>query len=240
VILFEEKIFIPIGCSCINQFQLDFYFGIQKPTLAQKIAGLFDWVRTSSRPNVAQKKSGLFDWIIASPKSTIQVLEAIQSNNVHALFTDKCNYSIECGRLKNNAFESLYFWHEDGEKILENDSQFHIFQSKVTHLIDNMLYVAKTGRCFLLWSNVQPNLKSAVSFRSDGWDVFRLNEEHYVKITGLTKAIFGEDSRCSFICRTEDVDLPSSKLDDIIIIELERSNEFKGAVDLYAPIFNRM
>jgi hypothetical protein len=236
VILFEGKSFIPIGCSCINQFQLDFYFGIKKPTFAKKIAKLFSWIAIFSKSKSAKKKAGLFDWIIASPTSTIQVFEAILSNNVYRLFTDKSNYFIEYGYLKNNAFENLYFWHEDGKKILENDSQFSIFQSKVTHLIDNMLNVAKVERCFLLWSNVQPNLKYSLLFRPDSWESFRLNEEHYDKMIALTKVIFGEDSKCIFICRAEDVDLSSPKLDNIIIIELERSREFRGEADLYAPL----
>ncbi|NOU39662.1 MAG: hypothetical protein HOO85_00135 [Methylotenera sp.] len=240
MILFEDKCFISIGCSCINQFQLDFYFGIKKPTFAKKVTKFFSWITVFSKSKSAQKKAGLFDWIVASPTSTIQILEAIVSNNVYRLFTDKSNYSIEYGYLKNNAFENLYFWHEDGKEILENDSNFSVFQSKVTHLIDNMLNIANERRCFLLWSNVQPNLKHSLSFRPDSWESFILNEERYDKMTALTKIIFGEDSKCIFICRGEDVDLSSQKLDSIIIIELERSREFRGGADLYAPILNNL
>lgn len=240
LILFGNKKFISIGCSCINQFQLDFYFGIQKPTLIKKIVRHLSWSRLFSKTPQARKKAGLFDWIIASPKSTIQILEAIQANNVYAAFTDKNNYSIECGHLKNNAFDSLYFWHEDGASILQSNSQFQTFQSKVTHLIDSMLSIAKSGGCFLLWSNVQPNLKSTMLFRPNGWDAFILREEQYIQIVRLTKTVFGEDSHCNFICRAEDIDFSSSKLHDITIIKVDRSDEFRGVADLYAPVLKNL
>lgn len=240
MILFENKCFIPIGCSCINQFQLDFYFGIKKPTFSRKLAKLFSKIAIFPRSKSAQKKAGLFDWIVASPSSTIQILEAIVSNDVYSLFMDKKNYSIEYGYLKNNAFECLYFWHEDGKELLENDSQFSKFQSKVAHLIDNMLNATKVEHCFLLWSNIQPNLKYSLLFRPDSWESFILNEAHYDKITALTKVVFGEDSKCIFIFRAEDANLPSLEPDDIFTIELERSRDFRGEVDLYAPILNSL
>jgi len=46
----DKVIYLPIGCSCINQFQLNFRFG------------------------VAGYDSQLFDWSITTPDSTIDIL----------------------------------------------------------------------------------------------------------------------------------------------------------------------
>ena len=70
---------IPVGCSCINQFQLNFL--------------------VENNPD-AYGIRGLFDWNIVSPQSTIEVLQSIVEGSVYKIFTTRENYTIERGRLK--------------------------------------------------------------------------------------------------------------------------------------------
>lgn len=217
MIRFNNLNLIPIGCSCINHYQLNFNF--------------------NGKPN-ASRKGGLFDWNIASPQSTFEIFQAIADGTAHRLFTGRDNYELEQHkRLKNTAFESFYFWHEDGRKILGTEAEFEAFQSKVAHLIDNLLWAAQSESNVLLWSNIQPNLQSEVSTLSSGWNAYKLNSQQYENISTLATQLFGKSSRCIFISREEDSEFSGLPPENVVIMQLERSKSFKGAVDLYSPIF---
>ena len=217
MIRFNNLNLIPIGCSCINHYQLDFNF--------------------LGKPN-AKRKGGLFDWSIASPQSTLEIFQAIADGTAHRLFTGRDNYELEQHkRLKNTAFESFYFWHEDGPKVLGAEAEFEAFQSKVVHLIDNLLQAAQSESNVLLWSNIQPNLQSVVSPYHSGWNAYKLNSQQYENISTLATYLFGKNSRCIFISREEDCEFPGLPPENVVIMQLERSENFRGAVDLYSPIF---
>lgn len=221
MITFEQKHIIPIGCSCINQHQIDFYFG-----------------RRESRP---PKRSSIFDWNVTTPESTIQFFEFVQTGNIRSIMSDRNNYTIEKGRLKNTAFECFYFWHENSADIMsENEEHFASFSQKVDHVIGNMLSPKEGEPVHLLWSNIQPNLKAMVGILPLPWDAFRLSNEKYQRIVSSAQHIFGDKVKCTCIARLEDIDEALTDLSNVVVLDLERSGVFRNDPNLYDSIFDKI
>lgn len=210
--------FIPIGCSCINQFQLNFNFGNNANAI---------------------KKGSLFDWNITSPQSTVEILKAVVENKLYQSIGDRNNYILENGYLRNVAFESFYFWHEDGKKVLSTKTEFESFKFKVWHLIDNFLQTTQSENNLLIWSNIQPNLQDAIAHLSFDWDIYRLTKTHYDEILELSSNIFRKGRDCVFISRKEDVEISDSLFENVIVLELDRGGDYQGSIDLYSPIFKK-
>jgi hypothetical protein len=209
----QRKIIIPIGCSCINQFQIDFYFG------NSNLIG------------------SLFDWNVTTPGTTVQVMRCIQAGAAHSLFEDRSHYELESGYLKHAFFEGLYFWHENGRDIMDTkDSEnFALFAGKVCHLIDNM--TSFRDNVHLIWSNIQPNLRSAVGDVGLRWDAFRLTRQRYADIKLEAGSVF--NAPCfTFISREEDVEGDVAAQDDVIVMDVPRGTDFKGGKDLYREVFD--
>ena len=224
MITVEQKHIIPIGCSCINQYQLDFYFGRKYP-----------------QPTRPLKRSSIFDWNVTTPESTIQFFQFVQAGNIKSIMCDRNNYTIEKGRLKNTAFECFYFWHENGAEITsENEEYFATFSKKVDHVLSNMLSPKEGELVHLLWSNVQPNLKNTVSTLPLTWDAFRLSNEKYQKIVSAAQRIFGDKVKCTCIARLEDIDETLTNLSNVVLLDLGRSSDFKGNQNLYDSIFDKI
>ena len=221
MITFEQKHIIPIGCSCINQHQIDFYFGRRDP-----------------RP---PKHSSIFDWNVTTPESTIQFFEFVQAGSIRSIMSDRKNYTIEKGRLKNTAFECFYFWHENGAEITsENEEYFATFSKKVDHVLSNMLSPKEGEVVHLLWSNIQPNLKTMISILPLTWDAFRLSNEKYQKIVSAAQRIFGDKVKCTCIARLEDIDETLTDLSNVVVLDLERSGVFRNDPNLYDAVFDKI
>lgn len=214
----EGKCFIPIGCSCINKFQIDFYFKKKAPSFVTR--------------------GSLLDWMIVSPRSSVEYLNCVADVRANCIFENKENYAIDGGYMHNKHFKGFYFWHEDALNILEG-SGFLNFSEKVTHLLSNSLDVAGQ-QIFLIWSNIQPNLLSDIGKTSMVWEDFFLSQEVYESLKASAVRAYGNDARLVCVCRSEDIDTSLIGKSDIFILDLPRGNDYIGNEFLYAPIFDQL
>jgi hypothetical protein len=218
MIIFKKKSIISIGCSCINQFQVDFYF--KNKFMRKTIA------------------SSIFDWNIVTPRSTIEFFDYANSGEVKSVMCNKENYTIENRKLINVAFEGFCFWHENSIEIMSDEyDKFSEFSNKISHMIDNIFSVSDKNNIVVLWSNLQPNLKSAISALPVSWDSFILTEELYEKIKHVVYFTYGEKTDIVFTTRVEDVDKAIKDNNDVRLFDLDRSQDFTGPNKLYNGIF---
>ena len=219
MITINETTLIPIGASCIVNFQLEFL--AKRLELSKEL------------------KSTLFDWNIATPLSTSKVLASILSGTFGELLADKDNFDVIDSRLRFKPFEGFYFWHQNALKIMEGDSQyFDHFVSKQMHKANNMS-ISNSKAIVCLWSNIQPNLMEATSRLPNTWADFKLTSERIEQIQDSVNLFFGSKAKVIFISRHEDVvDLtPNSEIE---ILQLPRSRDFRGESNLFSEIFERL
>ena len=211
----HDKTIIPIGCSCINQFQIDFFFGKERCI------------------------GSLFQWIIATPRTTVEVLESARAGTLEGLLADRDQLEMDGAHMRNRNFHGLYLWHEDAGAILGREAEpYARFADKTLHLSQNMF--AAEGPVWLLWSNIQPNLRQEVedNTRLD-WDAFRLTRVLRDAIRAAARDMF-DDPHFVFVARREDVDAELWDDGDVVLMELPRSDKFRGAKDLYADVFREI
>lgn len=211
MIQLQDKTIIPIGCSCINQFQTEFHFGKERC------------------------RGSLFQWTITTPRATVEALEYARAGTLNQLFADKSQYELDNGHLRNRNFDGLYHWHDDGPAILRGESaHFENFAGKVAKIIGNTL--APSRGVWLLWSNIQPNLKGEIGNTQLDWDDFILTRDRQDAIKRAARAVFDEPNFV-FIGRREDVEAGLWDEEDVVLMDLPRSDKFRGAKDLYQDIF---
>lgn len=219
----DTKAVVPVGCSCINQFQIQYF------------------LKRIGNPGAAM--SSFFDWNIISPYSTSQIIRALIAGEAKEIIATRRNYRLENGYLRNIAFEAVYFWHYPITSITEFDGDvFEDFVSKISYLLDNFMNNAFGDRRYHLWTNIQPNLKAAIALVDAKWDLFFLTESNYLEIAESLSSLF-KDSRTMFVVRESDVDKRLIGADDVVILNLERSDDlliYKGPENLYDPIFRKL
>ncbi len=168
MIRLDDKAIIPIGCSCINQFQIEFYFGKE---------------RCSGLP---------FQWTIATPRTSVEILEAASRGALADLFFDRSDFEMDGDHMRNRHFEGFYHWHEDAAAVLDREAEdFERFTRKMAYLGENMCAV--DGPVWLLWSNLQPNLRQEIedNTRLD-WSDFRLTQmrrDEFARLPGQSIGI---------------------------------------------------
>ena len=217
MVILDSHSIASIGCSCINQFQIEFFF--------------------EEKPIVKEFAGSVFDWNVVTPQSTLDFFHYVNSGDIKQVMCDSRNYCVEGGRLKNTVFEGFYFWHENVSAFAEDESVRQDFLSKVSHLVDNLLSLQGKANSIFLWSNLQPNLKIATYSRPFPWETFRLTQDRYEKITEAVAATFHKDARVLFTTRSEDVDNNVMALRDVITFYLGRGMDFSGPPTLYDGIF---
>ena len=215
MILLDDKAIIPIGCSCINQFQIEFHFGKERC------------------------RGSLFQWTIATPRSTVEVLEHAKAGTLGALSGDRSQFELDGTHLRNRNFDGFYHWHEDAGGLLgPQDAPFSRFAEKMAHLSEGTFTV--DGPVWLLWSNIQPNLRQEVEDNTRlGWDDFRLTRARRDAIRTAARTVF-DDPHFVFVGRSQDVDEELWHDEDVMLMELPRSDKFRGAKGLYADVFARI
>ncbi len=215
----KNTFFIPIGCSCINHFQLDFFCNENQTINHERIGGLLDWA-------------------ITTPESTIQLFKYFLDGSIKNVLIERKNYIKEKGRVKNTKFDGLYFWHDPD--VLDSPNNFEAFQNKINHLVSNMIGISRSGSPSVsIWSNVQPNLFSAVSEIKD-WKDFQLSKDHYESIKILALEFFGSSNKSFFITKKEDLLFEDCLREDIITFELARGPDYQGSVGLFAPLIEKL
>lgn len=169
-----RKLLLPIGCSCIVQFQLD------RSTILAAIAG-------STPPFTVAKEAWLFDWQITKPDTTVDILSSaargiggIEDFDLH-----------EC-MVRSKRFAGLYFWHickDLGKPGLRIDhlDELRPEEDRIIGKYDHLFKKLRTreDEIHCIWSNVQPNLQIAAEMVREPWDDFVLTKERYepVKFT---------------------------------------------------------
>lgn len=216
----DKFIYLPIGCSCINQFQLNFRFGTSGYT------------------------SQLFDWAIATPDSTAKILREkgpfIDTLDNLEFLSPNIPYSTR--------MPGYFFWHL--EKTLPRDALpirdraamapfFEDFASRHKHQSCKMFNIdAAEVRC--IWSNIQPNLKIATESRGLDFAQFHLTNARYQKIKSAVKETRWENTSTWFVVRPSDVDDVLLDMPDVIVINTNRSSNYKGEIDLFCPVWDRI
>lgn len=207
-----DRAVLPIGCSCINQFQIDGHFG------------------------KGAARGSLFQWIIATPRATAQVFNRLRAGTLASAFEDRADFRLDGNRLAHRRFDGLYHWHEAGRDVLDirRPEHFHRFRSKVRHLIANTR--AADVPVWLLWSNIQPNLRGAVEeVEGLDWNDFRLTRQAHAEIRWAAGEVFA-DPRFVFVGRREDIDRDLWDRPDVTLMDLPRSEKFRGPPGLFADI----
>ncbi|MEA9603804.1 hypothetical protein VC159_04975 [Polynucleobacter sp. JS-JIR-II-c23] len=211
MVIFHNLIVSSIGCSCINQFQIEDFFLNNPDSYIEK---------------------GVFDYIIISPQSTIDLFKSI--NRYQQVFEDINNYEILKKKLFHKHFECLYFWHE---KYIFNEFDLKKTILNIKKKIANINPVPGMNH-LLIWSNIQPNLKIMMEGIGQDYNNFILTEQLYRSLKEQTKLLYGENSRLIFISREQDVQGGLVSNSDVHIIELERSLDFRGEKKLFFNIIN--
>lgn len=217
--LFKNKLILPIGCSCINQFQI-------------RLSAKFTGGRDAVYP---------LDWAITTPDATIDILSH-PAPFIHTL-TD---LEIKHGRVRSVTHPGIYFWHINSD--LQRDSMYFQNLSELAPGIDFIVekhhymmkkLTVKVDEVHCLWSNIQPNLKSAVD-GLEAWDSFHLTTQRYYAIKERCNALPANKISVSFICRADDIDPPLCTKEDVFILECPRSPDYQGAPGLFDPIFDKI
>lgn len=204
--------FVPIGCSCINQFQLQYAFAS------------------------ATMKTGLFDWTICAPSTTLAILDLEAAGDLRALLSNADAYGLDrgIGHVVHRDLPGLYFWHEDRTAVGSEDGRRRLAE-KVVHLTDNIF--ASTAPTHFVWSNLQPNLKAAVEGGTTlPWHAFTLTEEVRGALRQRLDRRFPH-ATVSFVTRAEDCAETLPQHGDVHVFDVPRSPDYEGAPGLYAPVF---
>jgi len=221
MIAFETTLIKSAGCSCINQFQLQSYFKRQS----------LQYVESGS----------IFDWAIVTPDSTLDFFEYLKAGCIDQVLTDRSNYVVERGRLKNTEFEGFYFWHERAHEIMSgDDAAFAAFAAKVGHLQKKFVSVSPGERSIFVWSNLQPNLKAATAGRPISWEAFRLTVDRYERIENAIRETFGASALTVFATRRDDADPVLGGRDNLWLFDLDRTDDHRGPKLLFGDVFDRI
>ena len=222
MVIYNNNYYIPIGCSCINQFEIRRALdGSQKQY---------------------SSKSSFFDWVISTPDSTIQLLNLLFEGREMSILSNKNDYHIVNGKLAHKYFEGLIFYHEDALKILSDSVVFDNFLNKITHQLSTFLQECiPGGKRIFLWSNCQPNLQHEMrNFPSEIRENFSLSHDRYLEILGCVDKIFG-DSLCNFIVRPSDTDEILLEQYNVHPLEISATSNYDGLDNLFPiPILSKI
>jgi hypothetical protein len=215
----RDILVLPVGVSCINQFQMRF-------------SRKFAFRDGSAYP---------FDWAITTPDTTIEILEE------RTAFVNGLNdLEIINGRVRSTVHPGIYFWHINWDlgttgalfrELADLSPGIDVFIRKHQHMVGKLSMAMDEVHC--LWSNIQPNLQSAVE-TLEPWENFRLTEQRYAAIKEKCSLLQAKNISVSFVCRAEDADPVLHERPDVFILECPRSEDFKGKPGLFDPVFDEI
>ena len=220
--LFGRRLVLPIGCSCITQFQL----------------------QGSTRLAASQMPGYVFDWAIATADSTVAVLDR------QTPFVERdIDLELVGDRVRSRVIPGFYFWHikhylqiADAARISDlsgHPEGLRRFLDQHRHVMSKFGDAVEEVHC--VWSNIQPNLQYAVREVGEPWSQFVLTPERYAAIKASCARLRAQKVAVWFVCRGEDVDGSLAGLEDVVVLDEPRSNsEFKGTTGLFDPVFERM
>ena len=217
-----NRLVLPIGCSCIAQFQLQLSPRLESARLD---AQLFDWAIT--KPDAT---AGL----LSRPRPVVEALEDLEV--VH-------------GRVRARSEPGLYFWHikktlglpepRPLTRLADHREGVNQFIAQHRHLVGKLGGAVDELHC--LWSNVQPNLRSAIEAVGEPWADFELTVARYHAIREACGAWPASRIHTWFVCRSQDVDPALHDAPGVVLLDLPRDPlEYKGAPGLFDPVFERM
>lgn len=215
MIAIEGQKIIPIGCSCISQFQIKKHFA------------------------PAPTQAGFFDWNIATPAASADVMEAHLDGSLMAQLSDRAAYATLSPRkyLVNSHFPGLYFWHEPSAEILDPDSDagFQRFCDKLNHLVAQTFQ--RRAKPHLIWSNIQPNLKIVTARVTDDWAGFCLSTPAYDRLRAVAAQVY-DAPNLHFAVNEDDCAPALLGLSNVYALGLPRCGKYVGPKGHYAPIFD--
>lgn len=209
----KKHYIVPIGCSCITQFQLNFAY------------------------TEKQYVSQIFDWNLFTPDSLINILES----NFESLANASENIQIHLpGIVKAGNLPGYYWWHAN--KIIGENKSFQsieefeekigsAFRSKLHYQIDKFMNISDSSNLVFIWSNAQPNLKKALTVHWESND-FNLTNNRYQKICSLIKGKY-PNSTVKFAVREEITDKEILCQEDVYVINVPISDEYEGDKSLF-------
>lgn len=219
--------FLPIGCSCINQFQLEFF--------------------ASAAPDRYRASGSPFRWNIITPEATARLLEAVQADKYFSLLDVPDDIVWDASWPCSRKIDGLYFWHiakdvgagnrMEARVLLQDHAVFAQFKSKYDRLLKKLFELPR--ETVFVWSNIQPNLKAAIELvERVTWDDFILTDERMGAIKHSLRALGFDDPACVWICRQEDCAV-RDPMPDIHLMQLPRSEDYKGEAGLFDEIYRR-
>lgn len=219
---------LPIGCSCISQFQLEFF--------------------AAAHPGEFNASGSFFRWNIITPEATARLLSELQINKNFSLFDSRDDVIFDAGVPCSRKIEGIYFWHihrDVGARsraelpaILDTDAAIAKLKLKYDHLLSKLRELPR--ETLFVWSNIQPNLQSTVAALNHlSWNDFILTSERMAAIRQSLRTLGFESTKCVWICRQDDcaVTEPSA---EIRLMELPRSGEYKGQQGLFDVIYRSL
>ncbi len=204
-----------IGCSCINRFQFDFF------------------QRRHPGSEVHFVKS-LFDWNIVSIVGTTTILQRALDGTLRDALADASLFHVDWEALLfHDEIPGFCVFHEeDIARTFDDPAQKDALTSKLLHLAAPLLNPSYPGRTHLIWSNIQPNLPSAVE-NVIPWETFQLTTERYQTLKALGQALFGEETGFSFHNIREDIAPELIGAKDVRLFDLPRGPDYEGSFELY-------
>ncbi len=219
-----DRMILPIGCSCIVQFQL------QQSRLIEFAL---------STVSGAELFAGPFDWLISTPDASAAVLEA---REIPLRGLDELE--LRNGLAQARRQDGLYFWHinkEIGKPALQLDSLDELAPAEAAivgkyRALSERFGAGDWALC-CLWSNIQPNLQIAAGMVDRPWSDFHLTEARYAALRQACARLPAASVTMRFVCRPEDVSPDLHHRPDVHLLPLARSDAYKGEPDLFHPVF---
>lgn len=216
----ENTLILPVGCSCINQFQI------------LQTSLLNDWQHTAH----------FFDWIIASPDDTIKLL-----NDLKPFLSSIDDFEIVNRKVRSKHYPGIYFWHMaealglniayiNSLEDIKKDIHFAI--EKYNYMLLKMSEIKTDIHC--LWTNIQPNLKHDLEWVGEDWNNFYLTQKRYYQIQEKCAKLSPNKVKTWFIVRPEDIDQSLLGKEDVILLNVPLSSDYKGAIGMYDVVFEKI
>ena len=210
-----DKIIVPIGCSCITQFQLNFFYSHQK------------------------YNSQIFDWTLFTPDSLISILDSNFESLLKALENIRF---FRPGIVKAGNLPGYYWWHvneicKTSQRGFQSIEEFEDkigtnFKNKIKYQIKKFKKINDANNLIFIWSNTQPNLKEVLKTHWENED-FNLTSFRYRKICTIIKNIYPQ-STLRFAVRPEITDKEILGRKNVYVINTPISNEYMGNPFLFS------
>jgi len=214
--LTQSSYIIPIGCSCINQLQLNFKYG------------------------TSGYDSHLFDFNIVTPDSTIEIFKSKGQPFLNSI-NDLSLHSSQI--LSSKKLPGFYWWHMEqfigkefyASSVKDFESHIQKFTDKHKYQVKKFFEIEHSNIIFL-WSNIQPNLKVACE---TFFDQFILTSSRYWGMKDAVNKSF-KGSRIIFLVRPELVESELFEKNDVLRFDVpfdSRGESAAGDANLYSTVW---